>query len=123
MDHNYEFTAEQEKIFADLAKNVRYVGISILTIIALKIIGFFFYLSAEHTLLIVDLLVIFIIALCHFSASKSLQKVVDTEGNDIEHFTNAIKNFNRFYFLYYWAFVIFILSTAFSYLFNLGVKG
>ena len=116
MAQNYEFTAEQDKVFADLAKNVRFVGISILVIIAIKILSFFFYFSTQHVLLVVDLLIIFIIAVSHFSAAKSLQKVVDTQGNDIDHFIKALKNFNRFYFLYYWAFVIFMLSTAFSYL-------
>ncbi|WP_372370842.1 hypothetical protein [Candidatus Uabimicrobium sp. HlEnr_7] len=116
MVNNYEFTPEQDKIFAELAKNVRFVGTSILIIVVLKVITFFFVFSTHQILLIVDLLVICGIAISHFFAAKSLKLVVDTKGNDIAHFMNAMKNFNRFYFLYYWAFVIFILSTTLSYI-------
>lgn len=114
MAQNYEFTEEQNQVFTDLAKNVSFVGKAIAIIVGLVAITFLFQFSSAQSLLVVDLLVVLVIAFSHIKAAKSLRSVATTEGNDIDHLMKAMKNFNRFYFLYYWAFIIFILSSILS---------
>lgn len=117
----YEFTEDQNKIVSSLAKNVRLSGISILLIVVLLAISFIFgSFNGTKILYVLDLLVIAIIAFLHFRTSSALKKIVDTEGNDIDHLMQALKSFSSFYGLYYWAFILFIVSFVLSYLAGLG---
>ena len=96
----YEFTSAQGDLISDLARKMRFVG---LLMIAIGVLNPLFIWFTFHAITLdVTFLIYILIGMWTWSAAQSFQKVVDTEGKDVNHLMEAIERLRRIYgFIFY----------------------
>ena len=109
---NYEFTAEQNHLIADLAKKMLCLGIFLLLTGALALAG----CCASAWSSRADAAVVLVLAAAFFlaigswtvAASGSFRRIVETEGHDIPHTMAALAQLRRFYTLHFWLIIVYL---------------
>lgn len=109
---SYEFTAEQNRLIADLAWKMRGVAIFMFAIAVLALAGGVAgaYRGRPDLAVISILVAAFLLAVAvwTFQAGREFRRVVDTEGSDISHTMNALAQLRRFYTLQFWLIVVYL---------------
>ena len=110
---SYEFTAEQNRLIADLARKMKGVALFMATIGAMAFAGCVTSALRDRP----DLAVIaalaaaffLAIAIWTFRAGREFRRVVDTRGQDIPHTMNALAQLRRFYTLHFWLIIVYLV--------------
>jgi len=119
MSGQYEFDETQNQVISSLAHKMKFVSFFLLGIGILKF-GF------AITLLMAQMeqggapvapldgfitgVIYLLLGIWGIKAAGSFQKVVDTEGNDIDHLMSALGNLKNVVSLAYWLLIIFLLA-------------
>jgi len=108
----YEFSTSQNELIKHLAEKMRFVayfliGVGILTAIA----GLFALLRGGIGNIIVGVVNI-IIGIWTNKAASSFQRIVDTQGNDMENLMGALGELRKLYNLQYWLLIIALILIA-----------
>ena len=93
MSEGYEFTDEENKVFHQLSSSMKFVGG---VLVVLGVIGLFEVLQGDYGE-VFDGVVQLVVGILTIIASKPIQKIVDTEGDDITHLMNAMKVLLKLY--------------------------
>ncbi len=124
---NYEYTAEQNQLIADLARKMLGVGIFMCLIGALALIACAAsaWGSRLDTAVVLAFAAVFFLAIATWTvaASRSFRKIVATEGHDIPHTMAALAQLRRFYTLHFWliiAYLVLIVLAILGYPAGLG---
>jgi hypothetical protein len=104
----YEFSASQNTTFSSLAGSMKVVAIIMMILGALSALNI---LMGDVVAALMGGLYIFI-GIWTKSAAESIQNIVNTEGNDIDHLMNAVKDLNKLYNLQKWGL---IAATVFAF--------
>ena len=113
----YEFTSQENGVFSDVASSMKFVAI--LLIILGVINGLSAFIGNFGGL--VAGVVYLAIGIWTKSAGASIQKIVDTEGNEIAHLMGAMGDLGKLYKFQKWAFIVVFVAVAV--LGTLGVIG
>ncbi len=110
---NYEYTAEQNQLIADLALKMKGVGIFMDLIGALALAGAVTgaMRSRPDLLVILALVAAFFgaVATWTYQAGREFRRIVDTRGEDIPHTMHALAQLRRFYTLHFWLIVVYLV--------------
>lgn len=108
----YEFTPEQDRLIADLAGKMRFVGFFALFIGALGL-GLMIYVWTRGVLYVdVGILVLAFLGFWTLGAARSFQDVADTEGRDVSHLMRALGELRSMFALLYWILLVGIVLVA-----------
>ncbi len=113
----YEFDQQQNRVIADLAKKMTGVGVFLVLAGGATTLAAAIGSRTEQSgaLLVLFLAGLFFAStgVLTFRSGRSFQRVVDSEGNDIEHTMTALAQLDRFYTINFWlVFVCVILLIA-----------
>lgn len=115
-DKQYEFNSSQNELIADLVKKMRFVSYFLIVMGVLGIIGGLITFLAGGLAGIVQGVVYLLIGIWTLNAAKSFDKIVTTEGRDIENLMGALGELRKLYGLQYWllmiAVVLFIIAIV-----------
>lgn len=110
---SYEFTAEQNRVIADLARKMLGVGIFMFLIGALALTGGLAsaWGSRPDAAMVLVLAAAFFLAVAVWTvaAARSFRRIVTTEGHDIPHTMAALAQLRRFYTLHFWLIVVYLV--------------
>jgi hypothetical protein len=112
--HKYEFTPEQNELFATLARRMRIVGIVavMFALVAFAVVPLiYFYLEPgklRGTPIVVGVFALFLGIWTRRSA-REFEKVGHTSGHDILHLMQALDSLNRLYALKSWLLLLSLL--------------
>jgi hypothetical protein len=104
----YEFDASQNASFASLAGSMKIVAIIMMIFGALSALNI---LTGDIVSALVGGLYI-VIGVWTKDAGQSIQNIVNTEGNDIDHLMNAVKDLNKLYSLQKWLMIVGIVFAV-----------
>jgi hypothetical protein len=104
----YEFNASQNTSFASLAGSMKIVAIIMMILGALSVLSI---LAGDIGSAVMGVFYI-IIGVWTKGAAQSIQNIVNTEGNDIDHLMNAVKDLNKLYSLQKWLMIVGIVLTV-----------
>jgi hypothetical protein len=100
----FEFSPEQNELFADLAQKMGIVG---LFLIAVGVVSPLLQLVAQGQLRFDFSYIVYIVmGILTRSAASGFRQVVDTKGKDITHLIEALESLRWFYRVIYWLLVI-----------------
>lgn len=100
----YEFTADQNVVIGGLAGKMKLVAIFLVTIGILSAMVNWVQGSIITGLILG--LVYALIGVWTFDAARSFRKIVDTQGSDISHLIDALKDMRRIYTLQFWVILV-----------------
>jgi len=103
-----EFDASQNPSFASLAGSMKIVAIIMMIFGALSALNI---LTGDIVSALVGGLYI-VIGVWTKDAGQSIQNIVNTEGNDIDHLMNAVKDLNKLYSLQKWLMIVGIVFAV-----------
>lgn len=109
---NYEFSSSQNSLIKELADKMRFVSFFLIGLGVLATIGGVAALTREGFGNIVYGTIQIIIGLWTQKAAFSFQRIVDTEGNDIENLMGALGELRKLYTLQYWLYIIALIFVA-----------
>ena len=95
MAENYEFTSTENEKIGQLAGRMKFVGITFVVFACLAAVAIF---AGEIGGLIRGIFYL-VVGIWTLSAAKSFRRIVDTQGNDIEHLMEAVGNLRKLYTL------------------------
>lgn len=108
----YEFTSSQNELIQELAKKMRFVSYFLIGLGILAAIGGLFSIARGGFGSIVQGVVQVVIGIWTGSAASSFQKIVDTQGNDIENLMLSLGELRKLYVLQYWLYIIALIFVA-----------
>ena len=116
MQSQYEFTVDQNKLFAVMAKKTRIISYLFFGFAILLVIGFVLSLKKiETSNMIFDVILFFVFAAIgtyNLKVSTEFEKIVKTEGNDIALLMGAIASLKTFYTVQIWLFgAVFVIAV------------
>jgi hypothetical protein len=98
----YEFTPEQERLIADLAAKMRFVGF-FAVLFGLLGVALMIYVWVLGILWVdVGTLVLFLLGFWVLGAARSFRAVAETQGHDVTHLMHALGDLHRMFALLYW---------------------
>ena len=108
----YEFNNSQNQLIRELSNKMRFVsyflnGSGVLVVIA----GLFTLARGGIGNLIYGIIQIFI-GVWTNKAASSFQRIVSTQGNDIENLMSALGELKKLYFLQYWLLIVALVFLA-----------
>ena len=117
MSDQYEFNEQQNQVFQTLASSMKFVGIALIILGPLTMLN---VLNDDYSSVISGVINM-IIGFLTLGASKPVQQIVDTEGNDIDHLMNAATELGKLYGLQKAIFMVGIVFIVIAVV--LGVVG
>lgn len=118
----YEFTAEQNRLIADLARKMSAVGIFFLSVGGLAVASAVYALRHSQGGYFAALLLAGVYLLVtgwwKVRSGRCFRLVVDTSGSDIEHTMRALAALDRLFTLSFWlviAYVVLVVSALLGY--------
>lgn len=108
----YEFTGSQNELIRDLAKKMRFVSYFLIGVGVLSTIAGFLTVLRGGGGSIINGIVSIVIGIWTTSAASSFQKIVDTQGNDIENLMLSLGELRKLYTLQYWLLIIALVILA-----------
>ena len=106
MSNEYEFTAEQNETFTKLAKSMNFVGVFFLVAVGLQLTMALVSIVKDPSAIIglivptvINVLLYGALGIWTRNAAKSMQQIVETEGDDISHLMIGIESLARLYSL------------------------
>ncbi|MFB2976168.1 hypothetical protein [Microseira sp. BLCC-F43] len=109
---HYEFSSSQNGLIKDLADKMRLVSFFLIGLGVLATIGGVAALTKDGFGNIVYGTIQIIIGLWTQKAAFSFQRIVDTQGNDIENLMAALGEMRKLYTLQYWLYIIALFFVA-----------
>jgi hypothetical protein len=109
---HYEFSSSQNGLIKDLAGKMRFVSFFLIGLGMLASIDGVAALTREGFGNIVLGVSQIIIGFWTQKAAFSFQRIVDTEGNDIENLMGALGELRKLYNLQYWLYIIALIFVA-----------
>ncbi|PSP24471.1 MAG: hypothetical protein BRC55_07120 [Cyanobacteria bacterium SW_8_48_13] len=109
---SYEFNSTQEKLVQALANKMRFVSFFLIAIGILRFITGIVTLIRGDPLIdaIISGIIILLIGFWTYTAASSFNRIVKTQGNDIENLMNALKELRKLYTLQFWLFIIVLIA-------------
>ncbi|PSO54232.1 MAG: hypothetical protein BRC40_06060 [Cyanobacteria bacterium QH_8_48_120] len=114
---SYEFNSTQEKLVQALANKMRFVSFFLIAIGILRfIIGIVALIRGAPLIdtiisgAIISGIIILLIGFWTYTAASSFNRIVKTQGNDIENLMNALKELRKLYTLQFWLFIIVLIA-------------
>jgi hypothetical protein len=98
----YEFDQSQNQLVRDLAQKMRFVSYFLIALGVLLIVGGIFNLRRGEIGSIISGVVQVIIGFWTHKAASAFQKIVTTQGSDIENLMGALGELRKLYTLQYW---------------------
>lgn len=108
----YEFSNSQNELIKDLAGKMRFVSYFLIGLGVLVAIGGVFTLTRGEFGNIIYAVVQIIVGIWTQKAASFFQRIVETEGNDIENLMGAIGELRQLYTLQYWLYIIALIFIA-----------
>ncbi|GET42527.1 hypothetical protein [Microseira wollei] len=109
---HYEFSSSQNGLIKDLADKMRFVSFFLIGLGVLATIEGVAALTKDGFGNIVYGTIQIIIGLWTQKAAFSFQRIVDTQGNDIENLMGALGEMRKLYTLQYWLYIIALFFVA-----------
>lgn len=112
----YEFTPEQDRLFADLAARMALVGWVFLVLAALGI-GLMIYSMIRRgpVLIEVSSVILLFVGGWTLSASRAFRRVAHTQGRDVPHVLQALGDLRNLYAFLQWVILVGIGLTILLY--------
>lgn len=110
----YEFNSSQNELLRDLAQKMRFVSYFLIGVGVLAAIGGIFTLTRGGLGSIIQATISIVTGVWTIKAASSFQKIVDTQGNDIENLLGALGELRKLYSLQYWLLIIASIFIALS---------
>ena len=109
---SYEFNSTQEKLVQALANKMRFVSFFLIAIGILRFITGIVALIRGAPLInaIISGIIMLLIGFWTYTAASSFNRIVKTQGNDIENLMNALKELRKLYTLQFWLFIIVLIA-------------
>ena len=108
----YEFTGSQNELIRDLAKKMRFVSYFLIGVGVLSVVSGLLTVLRGGGGSIVNGIVYIVIGIWTTSAASSFQKIVDTQGNDIENLMLSLGELRKLYTFQYWLLIIALVFLA-----------
>lgn len=108
----YEFDNSQNELIQQLADKMRFVSYFLIATGVLVAIGGLFALFRGGIGNIISGVVQIIIGVWTKKAASSFNRIVDTQGNDIENLMGALGELRKLYTLQYWLLIISLVFLA-----------
>jgi len=108
MSNQYEFSSTQNAAFSSLAGAMKFVGIVMMVLGGLMVASVLVGNIAGAIQGVIQILV----GLWTKSAANSIEGIVNTEGNDIDHLMSAVGDLDRLYTLQKWCFIVAFILIA-----------
>lgn len=108
----YEFTGSQNELIRDLAKKMRFVSYFLIGVGVLSAIAGLLTVLRGGGGSIINGIVYIVIGIWTTSAASSFQKIVDTQGNDIENLMLSLGELRKLYTFQYWLLIIALVFLA-----------
>lgn len=108
----YEFENSQNELIQQLADKMRFVSYFLIATGVLVAIGGVFTLFRGGIGNIISGVVQIIIGVWTKKAASSFNRIVDTQGNDIENLMGALGELRKLYTLQYWLLIISLVFLA-----------
>ena len=109
---HYEFDQTQNKLVRDLAQKMRFVSYFLIALGALLIVGGLINITRGEIGSIISGIVQVIIGLWTKRAASAFQRIVDTQGSDMENLIGALGELRKLYTLQYWLILIAAIFIA-----------
>jgi hypothetical protein len=112
----YEFTPEQDRLFADLGSKMGFAGIFFLVLGVVGIAAMIYVWIAYRVFYIdVSSIVLVFVGLWTIGAARSFRDVAATRGRDISHLMSALTDLHSLYALLYWILIVAVFLFALSF--------
>lgn len=108
----YEFSGSQNELIKNLADKMRLVGYFLIVAGVLGVVGGVLALRAGGLGNIISGVVYILIGFWTNNASSGFQRIVKTQGNDIENLMGALGELRKLYTLQYWLLIVFLAFLA-----------
>jgi hypothetical protein len=120
----YEFTGDQNRVIADLARKMHLVGIVLMIVGVLGALGGLAHANrAGAGSLIQGLLYVFL-GFFTMRGADAFQRIVRTQGRDITHLMDGLRSLGSVYAVFYWLIVIaLVLLLLWLFVFVLVLAG
>ena len=109
----YEFDETQNRVILGLSQKMKFVSIFLIIVGLLQALGGVFSALAQSIPGLIEGLtggiIYILVGIWGTGAANSFRKVVDTEGNDIDHIMGALGDLKKAATLTYWLLIIFII--------------
>ncbi|MGQ4647297.1 hypothetical protein [Lyngbya aestuarii] len=113
----YEFSNGQNQLIKDLAEKMRFVGYFLVGIgVLVSIFGVVFITRGGFGSVIQGIVQI-IIGIWTSKAGLAFQRIVDTQGSDINNLMDALAELRKLYALQYWLLIITLVFAAIALVF------
>lgn len=108
----YEFDNSQNELIKQLADKMRFVSYFLIGVGVLVAIGGLFTLTRGGISNIISGVVQAIIGVWTSKAASAFQRIVATQGNDIENLMGALSELRKLYTLQYWLLILTLVFLA-----------
>lgn len=108
----YEFSSSQNELIKNLAEKMRFVSYFLIGVGVLIAVGGVITLLRGGIANIISGVVQIIIGVWTNKAAAAFNRIVDTEGNDIENLMGALGELRKLYNLQYWLLILTLVFAA-----------
>lgn len=108
----YEFDQTQNQLIRDLAQKMRFVSYFLIALGVLLVIDGIVSIRRGEIGGIISGVVQIVIGFWTSKAASSFQRIVDTQGSDMENLMGALGELRKLYTLQYWLILIAVIFVA-----------
>ncbi|MEW5860956.1 MAG: hypothetical protein AB1861_26885 [Cyanobacteriota bacterium] len=108
----YEFDQTQNQLIRDLAQKMRFVSYFLIALGVLLVIAGIISIRRGEIGGIINGVVQILIGFWTSKAASSFQRIVDTQGSDMENLMGALGELRKLYTLQYWLILIAVIFVA-----------
>lgn len=109
---SYEFSGSQNELIKNLADKMRFVSYFLIGAGILMALAGVFTILRDGVGNIITGVVQALLGIWTNKAADAFQRIVVTEGNDIENLMGALGELRKLYSLQYWLYLIFLIFLA-----------
>lgn len=109
---NYEFSSSQNELIKDLSDKMRFVSYFLIGVGVLVVIVGILTLVRGGIGNLISGVVQIIIGVWTNKAATAFQRIVETQGNDIENLMGALGELRKLYVLQYWLLILTLVFVA-----------
>jgi pheromone shutdown protein TraB len=120
---SYEFSESQNGLIKDLSQKMRFVGYFSIGVGVLSILGGLFALATGGSSSIISGILAIVVGLWTLSAGNAFQRIVATQGSDIENLMGALGELRKLYTLQFWALILALVFTAIGLIVAIASRG